>query len=112
MLRELTDPLPIVCIPGLACSPRLYAEQIPQLWTVGPVSVAQHGRHESVGAITAVAYIAVGSLLSTHISQLCLAQIEFPLDSAPRFIFQLAASIQLIDLLPFGGNQQKFNLVV
>src|ERR1022692_5136836 len=49
--KRMTDPLPIVCIPGLACSPRLYAEQIPQLWTVGPVTIAQHGRHESVGAI-------------------------------------------------------------
>jgi pimeloyl-ACP methyl ester carboxylesterase len=48
---RMTDPLPIVCIPGLACSPRLYAEQIPQLWTVGPVTIAQHARHESVGAI-------------------------------------------------------------
>ncbi len=47
----MTDPLPIVCIPGLACSPRLYAEQIPQLWTIGPVTIAQHARHESVGAI-------------------------------------------------------------
>ncbi len=47
----MTDPLPIVCIPGLACSPRLYAEQIPQLWTIGPVTIAQHTRHESVGAI-------------------------------------------------------------
>ncbi len=47
----MTDPLPIVCIPGLACSPRLYAEQIPRLWTVGPVTIAQHARHESVGAI-------------------------------------------------------------
>ena len=47
----MIDPLPIVCIPGLACSPRLYAEQIPQLWTVGPVTIAQHGRYESVGAI-------------------------------------------------------------
>ncbi len=47
----MTDPLPIVCIPGLACSPRLYAEQIPRLWTVGPVTIAQHAQHESVGAI-------------------------------------------------------------
>jgi pimeloyl-ACP methyl ester carboxylesterase len=43
--------LPIVCIPGLACSPRLYAEQIPQLWTVGPVTIAQHQHHESMAAI-------------------------------------------------------------
>ena len=43
--------LPIVCVPGLACSPRLYAEQIPQLWTVGPVTIAQHQHHESMAAI-------------------------------------------------------------
>jgi pimeloyl-ACP methyl ester carboxylesterase len=43
--------LPIVCIPGLICSPRLYAEQMPSLWSVGPVTVAQHGHHESVAEI-------------------------------------------------------------
>ncbi len=47
----MTDPLPIICIPGLAASPRLYAEQIPQLWALGSVTIAQHGRHESVDAI-------------------------------------------------------------
>ncbi len=47
----MTDPLPIVCIPGLACSTRLYSEQLPKLWTVGQVTVAQHGGHESVAAI-------------------------------------------------------------
>ena len=47
----MTNPLPIICIPGLACSPRLYSEQIPQLWREGPVTIAQHASHESVGAI-------------------------------------------------------------
>jgi pimeloyl-ACP methyl ester carboxylesterase len=47
----MPDLLPIVCIPGLGCSARLYAEQIPQLWTIGPVTIAQHGRHESMDAI-------------------------------------------------------------
>ena len=47
----MTAPLPIICIPGLACSPRLYAEQIPPLWTVGPVTIAQHGGHDSMSAI-------------------------------------------------------------
>jgi pimeloyl-ACP methyl ester carboxylesterase len=47
----MTALLPIICIPGLACSPRLYAEQIPQLWTVGPVTIAQHGRDDSMNAI-------------------------------------------------------------
>jgi pimeloyl-ACP methyl ester carboxylesterase len=47
----MTDTLPIVCIPGLGCSARLYAEQIPKLWALGPVTIAQHGRHESMSAI-------------------------------------------------------------
>ena len=44
--------LPIICIPGLICSPRLYAEQVPSLWSVGPVTVAQHGYHDNVEEIT------------------------------------------------------------
>ncbi len=47
----MTDLLPIVCIPGLACSPRLYAEQLPHLWTAGPVTVALHTHHDSIGSI-------------------------------------------------------------
>jgi pimeloyl-ACP methyl ester carboxylesterase len=43
--------LAVVCVPGLACSPRLYAEQIPHLWTLGPVTVAQHTLHDSMAAI-------------------------------------------------------------
>jgi len=47
----MTDALPIVLIPGLACSARLYAEQIPQLWTAGPVSIARHTGHRSMAEI-------------------------------------------------------------
>lgn len=43
--------LPIVLIPGLLCSPRLYAEQIPELWRLGPVTLAQHTRDDSMAAI-------------------------------------------------------------
>ena len=35
-----------------------------------------------------------------------LAQIEFSLDPAPGFVFELAGAIQLIDLLPFGSDEQ------
>jgi pimeloyl-ACP methyl ester carboxylesterase len=47
----MTDPLPIVLIPGLTCSARLYAEQIPALWRFGPVMVADHTRDNSVATI-------------------------------------------------------------
>ena len=43
--------LPIVLIPGLTCSARLYAEQIPALWHFGPVTIADHTRDDSMAAI-------------------------------------------------------------
>jgi pimeloyl-ACP methyl ester carboxylesterase len=43
--------LPIVLVPGLNCSPRLYAAQLPELWRFGPVTVANHTRDETMAAI-------------------------------------------------------------
>jgi pimeloyl-ACP methyl ester carboxylesterase len=43
--------LPVVLVPGLNCSARLYAEQIPALWRFGPVMVADHTRDASIAAI-------------------------------------------------------------
>src|SRR6202046_928782 len=43
--------MPIVLVPGLNCSARLYAEQIPALWRFGPVVVADHTRDASIAAI-------------------------------------------------------------
>jgi pimeloyl-ACP methyl ester carboxylesterase len=42
---------PIVLVPGLCCSARLYAEQIPALWQLGPVTVAEHRGHDSMHGI-------------------------------------------------------------
>ena len=47
----IPDALPIVLIPGLTCTARLYAEQIPALWQFGPVTVADHRRDDSMAAI-------------------------------------------------------------
>ena len=47
----MTDSLPIVLIPGLLGSPRLYSEQIPQLWRCGPVTVANHTRDDTMEGI-------------------------------------------------------------
>lgn len=47
----MSEPLPIVLVPGLNTSARLYAEQIPLLWQFGPVVVADHRRHDTVAAI-------------------------------------------------------------
>jgi len=43
--------LPIVLVPGLDCSARLYAAQISALWRFGPVTVAAHTRDDSMAAI-------------------------------------------------------------
>jgi pimeloyl-ACP methyl ester carboxylesterase len=47
------EPLPTVLVPGLNCSARLYADQIPVLWRFGPVTVADHTRDDSMDAIAA-----------------------------------------------------------
>jgi pimeloyl-ACP methyl ester carboxylesterase len=49
----MLEPLPILLIPGLNCSARLYADQIPALWRFGPVTVADHTRDDSMDAIAA-----------------------------------------------------------
>jgi len=43
--------LPIVLVPGLNCSARLYADQIPALWQFGAVTVADHRRDDSMAAM-------------------------------------------------------------
>jgi pimeloyl-ACP methyl ester carboxylesterase len=47
----MSETLPVVLIPGLACSARMYAPQIPALWPLGPVMVADHTRGDSMTAI-------------------------------------------------------------
>jgi pimeloyl-ACP methyl ester carboxylesterase len=53
MLRSLTvsEPLPVVLIPGLLDSARLYAQQIPALWRTGPVTVAEPTHDDNMAAI-------------------------------------------------------------
>jgi pimeloyl-ACP methyl ester carboxylesterase len=45
--------LPVVLVPGLACSPRFYAAQIPALWHYGPVTIANHTLDDTITAIAA-----------------------------------------------------------
>ncbi|TFV74134.1 alpha/beta fold hydrolase [Bradyrhizobium frederickii] len=44
---------PIVLVPGLASSARIYAPVIPALWRFGPVMIANHVRDDSMAAIAA-----------------------------------------------------------
>jgi pimeloyl-ACP methyl ester carboxylesterase len=47
----MPDALPIVLVPGLNCSARLYTDQIPALWRFGPILVADHTRDDTIPAI-------------------------------------------------------------
>jgi pimeloyl-ACP methyl ester carboxylesterase len=47
----MDNPMPILLVPGLACSPRIYTPVIPALWRFGPVTVANHIRDDNMGAI-------------------------------------------------------------
>jgi pimeloyl-ACP methyl ester carboxylesterase len=43
--------LPILLVPGLNCSARLFTHQIPHLWRFGPVMIANHTRGDAVETI-------------------------------------------------------------
>jgi pimeloyl-ACP methyl ester carboxylesterase len=46
-------PVPLVLVPGLLCSARLYAPQITALWPYGPITVANHRYDDDMAAIAA-----------------------------------------------------------
>ena len=49
----MAETLPLVLVPGLTCSARLYAPQIVALWPYGPVTVADHRRDADIKATAA-----------------------------------------------------------
>ena len=49
----MTPVLPLVLVPGLLCSARLYAPQIAALWPLGSIIVADHRRDAEMAAIAA-----------------------------------------------------------
>jgi pimeloyl-ACP methyl ester carboxylesterase len=47
----MDNTMPILLVPGLASSPRIYAPVIPALWPFGPVTVANHIRDDNMAVI-------------------------------------------------------------
>jgi len=47
----MDNTMPILLVPGLVSSPRIFAPVIPALWRFGPVTVANHIRDGNMGAI-------------------------------------------------------------
>ena len=47
----MDDTMPILLVPGLASSPRIFQPVLPALWRLGPVTVANHIRDDNMGAL-------------------------------------------------------------
>ena len=47
----MSQSLPLVLVPGLLCSARLFTPQVEALWTQGPVTVADHRRDAEIGKV-------------------------------------------------------------
>ena len=48
----MNDAIPILLVPGLGCSPRLFGPQLPSLWQFGPVTLADTRRDDSMVSIS------------------------------------------------------------
>jgi pimeloyl-ACP methyl ester carboxylesterase len=48
---HMGEPLPVLLVPGLLTTPRLFAEQLPALWRLGPVTVAAPTRDDSMAGL-------------------------------------------------------------
>jgi pimeloyl-ACP methyl ester carboxylesterase len=97
MPNASSESLPIVLLPGLNCSARLYGEQIPALWRFGPVTVADHTRDDSIAAIAgrilaaapprfALAGLSMGGYIAFEIMRQAPARVAklALLDTSPR----------------------------
>jgi pimeloyl-ACP methyl ester carboxylesterase len=51
LANTIANTMPILLVPGLGGSPRIWAPVVPPMWSYGPVTVANHIRDESIGAI-------------------------------------------------------------
>jgi pimeloyl-ACP methyl ester carboxylesterase len=62
----MAELLPTVLVPGLLCSPRMFAEQLPTLWRLAPVTIADTTHHDSIPALA-------GHILATAPPRFALA---------------------------------------
>ena len=92
-----SDSLPIVLIPGLNCSARLYAEQIPALWRFGPVTVADHTRADAIAVIA-------GQILATAPPRFALAGLSMGGYIAFEIMRQAPARVAKLALLDTGAR--------
>jgi pimeloyl-ACP methyl ester carboxylesterase len=88
----MAEALPLVLVPGLICSARLYAPQVTALWRYGPVTVADHRRDAEIGAVAK-------RILATAPARFALAGLSYGGYLAFELIRQAPARIAKLALL-------------
>jgi pimeloyl-ACP methyl ester carboxylesterase len=91
--------LPVILVPGLNCSARLYGEQIPALWQFGPVTVADHRRDDSMAAIA-------GRILAAAPPRFALVGLSMGGYIAFEIMRQAAARVAKLALLDTGAGAE------
>jgi pimeloyl-ACP methyl ester carboxylesterase len=89
---EMASACPLVLVPGLICSARLFAPQIAALWPFGPVMVADHRRDSDIAATAA-------RILSNAPPRFALAGLSFGGYIAFEMLRQAANRIAKLALL-------------
>jgi pimeloyl-ACP methyl ester carboxylesterase len=93
----MAERLPIVLVPGLNCSSRLYAPQMPQLWQTGPVLVANHTGDDTMAAIAA-------RILQAAPPRFALAGLSMGGYIALEIVRQAAGRVERLALLDTGAR--------
>ncbi len=93
----MAESLPILLVPGLNCSPRLYAAQMPALWRFGPVTVADHTRDDTMAAIA-------GRILAAAPPRFALAGLSMGGYIALEIVRQAADRVKKLALLDTGSR--------
>jgi pimeloyl-ACP methyl ester carboxylesterase len=93
----MPENLPIVLVPGLNCSSRLYAPQMPALWRFGPVTVANHTRDDTMAAIAK-------RILDDTPSRFALAGLSMGGYIALEIVRQAAGRVAKLALLDTGAR--------
>jgi pimeloyl-ACP methyl ester carboxylesterase len=95
----MSKDLATVLIPGLNCSARLYAEQIPALWRFGPVMVADQTRDDSLPAMA-------GRILAAAPPRFALAGLSMGGYIAFEIMRQAAGRVAKLALLDTGARAE------
>jgi pimeloyl-ACP methyl ester carboxylesterase len=93
----MAESVPIVLVPGLNCSPRLYAAQLPALWRFGPVMVADHTRDDAMAGIA-------GRILAAAPPRFALAGLSMGGYIALEIMRQAADRVARLALLDTGSR--------